>query len=565
VYTFFFNTALIFLSLLGFIVIAIIVSFDVAGLTIAKSNNLRTTKDRFYWAGLNGIWHAGLLAIYALVITGALNGLSVYFSWVTLFANWVEGLSLPFDVPRAIRAVALFLQDHTQIIAGVIGIAVIWWTYSSKIVDVPSEGDSDQLPLLARTVYRIFMSSVRLITFKKVPEYSLKRFFRRNAEAALVAVDMLALALLAKNLGLMDSFGSISAFASIVFVAVSIICFWVALATRQQPIDKVQIIKGPKSSNELYVHSKAINQKWWMVTLRLMEPWLIFYFSLELISYLLFGKQVHSIGFLFGASLMLVPLVKTHGLDAIIDSVVKTQKIYQDGKEELEQSASSAEMKASEILILFKSLIQLVLILTGIFIFLVLIWYFYKPIDDTPSLDSLIGVLGGLIAFLSIPIVYLSPKWKALIGRLFDWCCENRLAFNFTMIAIVVAALSPIFEQITLIETGNVDRVIREQCAYFRLGIVRNHSHAAQVIVLLLAGILVISILNKIRNKEGKPEEKEFGLWEELAMSNRNGAFARALLFIFGILLVTIFINEGLNNLYNTYEESRPAICETTL
>ncbi|MGF7171163.1 hypothetical protein FHS91_002853 [Sphingobium xanthum] len=558
-------TATVFLfSLIGFLAIAVIVSFDVAGLTIAKSSAIRGRQEMVRWSLLNGAWHAGLLGVYALLISGLLEGLAGYFAFLKILGGWLKEAFAIYAFPEVMAEVAGFLQDHTAVAAGVLGLAIIWWTYSTKIVDTPGDADPDGLPLLARTVYRIAMTVARFATFNKVSEADLQAFFRANAEAALVAVDMLALALLAKNLGLMPSLISISGFAVIVFVVVAAICFGVCSWCHRMGYTNRNRVTVSSHNGKTWIDAAGIDTNWCMISLRLLEPWLIFYFSLELISYLLFGKQVHSIGFLFGASLMLYPLVRRHGLGAIVAATVATRMAYEGKEDQPAGSIANTTIRWRDIWQMLRALGLAFAFSMVVFLALCVIWMFYRMVYDDPSLDSLVALVLNLTGLLSLPAIIFSDGWRRRVGILFDWVDDNRQAFQFTILAVFIAALAPVFQEVSVIGAQRSFAALASACKFYGLGVNENHAHAAQVVMFLLWLLLWATLLPRFADRAPVPAG-EAGQrpprWADIAERGDWAHIMKPLAFMMLSLVFVMMGNQQVFAIYDSYEAARPGHC----
>jgi hypothetical protein len=502
------------------------------------------------------------LLVYAAVITGLLEGLEEYFSFLSDIGEAIRGLFPSDIVTESMIEVAKFLGDHAAIGAGIIGISIIWTTYSSKIVDIPSDANHNNLPLLARTSFRVVMSLLQLFTFNMLSRDRISSIVRSNAEAALVAVDMLALALLAKNLGLMPSFIEISLFSVIVLFSVSLICFGVGIYTMSAgQADQSKPIAIQRDGST-WVNASAADRTWWMISLRLLEPWLIFYFSLELISFLIFDSQNHSLGFLFGASLMLYPLVRQHGINSIADAIFKTQRHYSTTRD-VNNEPEDPFLGWSDVGDIFLALLRLILIISMIYAAILVVWIVVKPFSVSPSLDSIITLIVGVAGLCSLPAIFLSRWWLGKIASVFDWLGENKNAFEFTAVAILIAAIAPMFTEISIAVNQTSFQVIDDVCKIYNLGIRENHAHAAQVVVFLTCALFWSLLVAKLGTGDSSVGETPVR-WIDYAHASRWTVVARPLTIMILSVVVVYLVNSWIIKGYEKFESDRPVACSST-
>ena len=136
------------LDLLVFLLVGAVVSLDVVGLTLCKSPKFADEKRPIWlWALLNGVWHAGLLLIYILIIEGIID-LSIFAIFeLEKFIAWLRDI-LSFvnpDIFEYIIGILKTLVTNVQIILSLITFAIVWTIYSKKIIDVPAFGKKGKL------------------------------------------------------------------------------------------------------------------------------------------------------------------------------------------------------------------------------------------------------------------------------------------------------------------------------------------------------------------------------------------------------------------------------------
>ena len=539
-------------ALFAFVSFALIVSIDVAGLTIAKSREFTERPQSLkWWAILNGLWHAGLLLVYSLVITGALDFLKISFRFVDVVADLLRNLNF-FDLPDIINEVSIFVVQHIDVAAGIFGLAIVWSTYSKKIVDEPTSGSASDLPPLARFVLSVVSIFARLIMYSKVSRRGVENFINSNIQAALVAVDMLALALLIKNLGLMESAVNIFSMSLVIMITVTTICYLVGIVSIKNILNEPGKLKIRVQSNGVtYMSAEYLPSAWLRISLRLIEPWLIFYFCLELISYLLFNSQEHSLGFLFGASLMLIPLVRQHGLREVCEKAIVNSK---------------PEMIAPEKLLSWRDMIPFIVeiarwlgIVCLIFICLVGVWSQIRPFTSSRSLDTILTAIFAATSAICIIFILLPTPFRKSIGEFLDFISNQIQAIVFAAIGVAVAAMSPIFTQITFAAGQDKFESMPKVCRYYLLGISENHAHAAQVVAFLLFIIAWVFSCRYILHQENHVVGNR--TWKSLSGQANSALLAMPFGIAIALCIPLYFLNEGIILNYEKFVEFKPKAC----
>ena len=276
----------------------------------------------------------------------------------------------------------------------------------------------------------------------------LSGFLHSQAQAALVAVDMLALAALMKAMGYLEVLEHQLSLVAIVFMTVCFICLFVggvgAKALRE--FSKVAESSGDHGERAL---------QWLIITIRLAEPAFIFYFVLDLMSFLIFERKFHSVGFVFGSILLLFGLVRLHGLIRIVETCVP-------GSRDGDQFAGSPPRPVKEILIGILHLSKRVVwcvsgFIVGLFILLVMVLLCHDDPTEFIPLDTLIGRLLSAVSFFLCFSVFLIGRvinWPFIgrvngyIRKFFLLIAHNIFTIMFIIGALIVAAFFPIIDNL---------------------------------------------------------------------------------------------------------------------
>ena len=472
-----------------FVAVGLIVSLDVAGLTISKATTFQGDyTQRVVWALVNGFWHALLLAVYAFALFGLLRIFTVdfvviekFFAAVVRVLNWLK-IDFAIDVP--LREVLGFVRTHVPVLFGLLTLAIIWQTYDRKIISTPTTGDWRGLPPVARLVYDLVEILVRWTPLRHIgrrhPDH-VSAFLRWQAEAALVAVDMLALAVLMVKMGYIETALNKWVLIILVFFIVS------GLALLAANWSTRLLDSTPHDDTDAARSLAAAERDWWQIAFRLMEPWFIFYFALELIGFLLFGHPVHSVGFIFGASLLLFALIQKHKMRTII--VAATAPLVSASESTATQISNRS---FRDIISDFKRLGYMLLLSIIIFIITVfliaILWKFAGNLIERPELDAAATGVAGTISLLLLIISVFFRRGYVLAGQGINWLIEHRKVFPFFIGALAVASIVPIYEKIS--EQGGTVRFMSERdgfCRIVDLGFTANHMHALQISVMFVA------------------------------------------------------------------------------
>lgn len=280
-------------SLLFFILIGAVVSLDVCGLTVSRTETyFMSARSAVHWSFRNAFWHSALLFGYAIFAIGIID-LSIL-----PLLDWLA--SLQFDWPLG-KKILIELHNHFAVIFSVFVIAMIWKSYKKKLIENPLDEDTDldaQRSIIKRVLETIGLN----------PES-----ITRNMQAVAVAVDMLALSFLLKALDKFDNIWVISEITLVIFITVFFLVLGVTFKARSA-------FGGVVSDGDENISKKRKQLRQILFTLRLLEPTLIFFFVCELITFVVWGRMHSSSLFFLGASGLTFALVKTVGLANLVDT-----------------------------------------------------------------------------------------------------------------------------------------------------------------------------------------------------------------------------------------------------
>ncbi len=291
-------------NIIFYLVIGLIVSLDAMALTIGKKSTYTDSLSALInWAGLNAAWHGGLLIFYTFFFHVLLEYSrellhAIDFSWIRV--------NIPFFAEQIIWLIAK-LKIHLLSIFAAVTIILVWITYSSKIVDRPLTPKAASLPRWMQPL------------FKRQPAGLVNNTFILNLQAAIVAVDMLALAALIKATDQTASHVDRIIMTGIVVASVFTLTLGTSLVARRKFVEKSMPPDGVGEAPS--EHSRKFAKLWLMVTLRLVEPLLIFYFLLQLLAHMVVGIHIDSPALLLAAVLMVVAIIQMHGLARVVDAV----------------------------------------------------------------------------------------------------------------------------------------------------------------------------------------------------------------------------------------------------
>jgi len=284
--------------------IGVIVSLDVAGLTASKAATyVGSVKSQFWWAGRNAFWHAAMLAGYGLAAVG-------FFDWIVKGGlEWLIANLRYFDFALWLVPLLVEIRMHFGVMFALLAIFVVWNIYRKKILENPlvaereAHGDTSHLDWQRRLIHWA-LAKLRIFS---------PGFIARQMESVAVAVDMLALAFLLKAL---DQFRessfvvlqiSLVIFAT-VFVTVLLVAF--ILRTKFTEVLKSEEIDGKRSINRV------------LLLIRILEPLLIFYFVCELLCFVVWGRMSSSSLFFIAAGVLTYALVRSVKLHNIVSVTI---------------------------------------------------------------------------------------------------------------------------------------------------------------------------------------------------------------------------------------------------
>jgi hypothetical protein len=558
-----------------FVVVAAIVSLDVTGLTLAQIPDFtEKNKSLSGWAVSNGGWHAVLLGIYLGVITlifdFSLNILvfleQLLSAIISIVADLLPDLQVYLVVLKdALTRVFFTLGVHAKLILGIITLLIVWSIYSKKIVARPELGSREDLPDVARAAYNLlyllaeaFYIIARLLSRLRarplpVTRGSIREFLEWQAQAAVVAVDMLALAALVKTLNVINSQLAAWGLIAIVFGVVTAIAFFAARAAQATYL-RFRSVAGDSRHND----GQAALQ-WLVISMRMLEPLLIFYFALVLISFLIMGgadqrepvpehsMPKHSIGFVFGAVLLLWGLVKRHSLirivrtalpsrDHFVGSSVVSARNNEMNPGEIGEDARNNEMNLGEIGEDFRALLRRVLryFRDGILAVIALVvvaslvkWY--SPTAEI-ELDTLVSYTLLVGCYILFALFFVLESCRNNVIAAMEFIHRNRSVFLFVLGALFIASVVPIFDHLAdTTKAGSID------CPK-TLGLTRNHIHALQASI-WFGYLFFIGLAVQVFKRGGGVGDL---FWEEGQPTGFAYRFCLGTLFLTGVVMAQI-------------------------
>lgn len=289
------------LELLFFFGLGVVVSLDVAALTAVRANTY--TGD--FWASLgwaiqNAFWHAILLLGYGAAAFGVID------IAIPNFYQWLVELLRSISAPSWIVSLIISIGEHGPFIFAIFTITWVWRTYRSKILDNPLDGNVQE-----HWQSRFVMWLLNLAPF--LP----RQFVHSQGQAIVVAVDMLAIAFLLKGLNALQSVQDVWVISQIIFVSVTVttlaVCYGCKFAFGELLDETVQ----QKSDGERLTY--------FLFLLKLIEPLLVFFFVVELMSFVIWGRLESSPLFFLASGLLVFALLRDVTMRGIID-VAKTMK-----------------------------------------------------------------------------------------------------------------------------------------------------------------------------------------------------------------------------------------------
>lgn len=526
-----------------FVIAGAVVSLDVSGLTLSKSRYFHDHPDeiRAWWLS-NSIWHAGLLLIYIAVISGVFGFFPEFLLGIAdLVREILARLRIDLEFTEYFSAVAQSIVVHAPVLLGIFALCILWSTYSDKIVSVPSSGSIGSLSPVARLAFNIGDLCIRLLLKKKLTESRLVRLVYWQAQAALVAVDMLALAALLKSMQVLNAWNASLLVCAIVFIVVGLLT---AAAGNYGRTAYARMNSSPESQ------WRRKSQDWILVSIRLGEPFLIFYFAIQLVAFLIFGRQIHSVSFFLASALLVAALVSRHSLPLVIERTLADPPEEQPALDKLRPIRSVlSSMKEDLAKILRWAFVAFLAILAfSLFLYLKDLIGSGTGSPKSISLESEISLFLGFIKGIGICLVLLNIKafhhLEDVMVLYLESIVKNSHAYLFVVIALFIAAIFPIHAQ--LLEGLNQFRASATGPNLGSLGIVENHKHVLQLSLWLLYLLMLSGACTVIRERwsveiaEADSDDRKSRslLWRVLFVSFY--AFASILLGLIGKLQSSI-------------------------
>ena len=482
------------LSIVLFVVIGIIVSMDVAGLTISKTEQfVEKPKSIWLWCVSNALWHTGLLALYLLVINGIIKISPEYLRFVdnALQFLWQQLQFLPNGLLQAIQYNINGIKLHLNVVLGVVALAVVWQIYSKKIIETPSEGEVSDLRGLARFSFNLIDLVARSLGLQRAKPKRLREFLHNQAQAALVAVDMLALAILLKSTNAIQGVSEGCLVVVIVFIVVLFITHMVATSAIKQ-FSQMKLF-GPESQRH-----RVRAMYWLRITLRLGEPFLIFYFVLQLVSLLLLGEQSQGVSLFFGAGVLVWALIDKYSLATIAESVLsKTKELGRT-----QALRTSTEIFSDLGFFFFKCGLVILFFPLALTFFSLLTWVTSMGSNYPLSFDEQISRVVGMLTILSAgtfaPRLLRFTWLEDQLIRGIHFIMANRRTFVFMATAMFMATVFPIYDQM-LEEARRAGT--RPNLLSLRELLQPNHKHVLQVGIWFALFVTIGTCLERAESK----------------------------------------------------------------
>ncbi len=187
----------IVLSYVSAVFVGLIVSLDVCGLILSQYHDYNhELKHPWKQAFLHAFWHAFLFFTYMIIISLIIGGAP---QLLVLLKDVLQGIwqalvewarQFPFALPQFPKVSEDAMRETLVLLAGMVVILIVWKTYSEKLIEDHSEKtDATTSPLAGQR------GDVQLI-YQIIRMLPIARSFIDNALALAVAVDMLAISAL---------------------------------------------------------------------------------------------------------------------------------------------------------------------------------------------------------------------------------------------------------------------------------------------------------------------------------------------------------------------------------
>lgn len=416
------------LVVIVFVIVGIIVSLDVGALTISKSARFADhPNDAKKWGFINALWHAGLLLGYILVISGIIWVAPLSLDYLIAF---IQSIGLPDGVVSIFVLFSELIITHLPIILSFVALVIVIDTYSDKLTGEPEAGRLSDLPTLARLFLNLWDLFLRVFRRKQISIDILALRMHWNVQAALVAVDMLALAVLLKGMGMLDTWWERGLVCVIVFLVVGLCTWWLA------------DFSGKKFANvkNHQVHGQ-INfvRLWLLLNFRLLEPLFIFYFLIQLLIFLWFEEFLHSPTVLIAAAILLWSLVRKVSLKKIVSAAMADYAESTGG----EDAVRSVRVILSDSLQIIGRFVLALFITLGVVIYLAFIAYcvhVWNP-QKIISFEEIISY-GVSMAILIGSVFYLVlGNWYLVRFESFFKTMYKRVSSISNLLCVICVAL----------------------------------------------------------------------------------------------------------------------------
>lgn len=516
-----------------FLAVSCIVSFDVAALTLSKSNYFLRHKEQINsWSLINAFYHAALLLLYIFIITGILDLSLKPFEY---FLNIIRNIEFLHGYYESLKHTLISIKDGLMMILSFLTVFVVINTYRDKITSIPENGSISDLPTFIRLILCLFAYLKFKLGKKHKNLEQLRLEISHHLQAALVAVDMLAIAILLKSMNLLSNIEWDFAFVTLVFCIVFLIT------------KKIAIWSTNKLNN--IIHSdpcgeENFRRKFLQLSFRLIEPLFIFYFLLGLLVFVWTRNFDQSIYTFFIAGIMVLLLVKDAKLDNVISSSITNfnDKNYQ---EDITEYLLIKNIKE----IIKKYFKWFFIILGGIIIFSILRYIIEFLTKKIFSLEEIINyiilssVITAYLAYLLIP----SPR----VAKWFDnyYCQTINILSNLphTFYMATFALFSTLLVSfLELLSNGSIkwNGSFLDTLSYLE----NNQKFALKFLI----WIIFISVSSVVLVRTGKVFDKlvKKGVYKESekqGIKNRRYAKALSIIMSCSFLITTSFTQSHLN------------------
>ena len=441
--------------------------------------------------------------------------------WFREVLSALANLLPEWHIDISVKAFFDMIGAHIRVIVGVVAILVVWTIYSDKIVSKPGSNGTresdDNLPMLATLWYSFleyachFSLFLNKVLFRqpepqsqprlKVSLPGIQRVLHRNFQAALVAVDMLALAIILKSLGYIGDNtrlhqGQPSGDTLLIITMVFFMVFTLAFVSAAY--GRALYSKLPHKNTSVSNPEDDPKLAFYKVSLRLLEPFFIFYFVMGLFTYLIYESFDYSIGLTFGSALLVWALILKHTSDKVIEAAMA-----EDTKENEEGRELHNICHINKIVIwqFGKILIGIAGVLAIILLSILLFWasrsgtfgvlFVFGEIESLRYL-TLVTVSLFVVIFVAISAIFFDSRPSEW---LFKKMVDNAYPILLGGVGLIVAVVVPAFNRLVqcagpVFETLSKE-LLEQHCPQLGDFSVAQTRAVQLIVVLIVVGIFV--------------------------------------------------------------------------